>query len=143
MLQDFNDVFSLRKPRDIKAGLSSGLKSAGKGIMAGAVGVVAAPVYYGYTEGGWGCAKGAAVGTHAVQGAAGWPEVCLEKKSSYSGGQQEVFRSHIRLARCACLPGHAHSWQCACIPLHEPEPATNESLKQWADTAGCNPLVPW
>ena len=76
VLQDFNDVFSLRKPRDIKAGLSSGLKSAGKGILGGALGVVAAPVYYGYTEGGWGCAKGAAVGAHPVQGDAGWPEVC-------------------------------------------------------------------
>lgn len=34
----FNDVFSTRRPRDAKAGLSSGLKSIGKGIAAGVVG---------------------------------------------------------------------------------------------------------
>ena len=31
----FNDVFSLRRPRDAKAGLASGLKSAGKGLVTG------------------------------------------------------------------------------------------------------------
>ena len=115
MLQDFNDVFSLRKPRDLKAGLSSGLKSAGKGILGGAVGVVAAPVYYGYTEGGWGCAKGAAVGAHAVNLAAGWPEAC--HASGCTEGQQKVLRLPMRLARSACLLGHAHGWQDVCIPL--------------------------
>ena len=33
---DFNDVFSLRRPRDAKAGLASGAKSIGKGLLAGA-----------------------------------------------------------------------------------------------------------
>ena len=32
---DFNDVFSLRRPRDAKAGLASGAKSIGKGLLAG------------------------------------------------------------------------------------------------------------
>ena len=141
MLQDFSDVFSLRKPRDIKAGLSSGLKSAGKGILGGAVGVVAAPVYYGYTEGGWGCAKGAAVGTHAVQGAAGWAGVCLA--CCCTGGQQKVLRPPVRLARCACLQGHAHGWQGICISPHELAPATHKTLKQWADTARTNSVLPW
>ncbi len=35
---EFSDVFSLRKPKDAKAGLSSGLKSIGKGIAAGVAG---------------------------------------------------------------------------------------------------------
>lgn len=76
------------------------------------MGVVAAPVYYGYTEGGWGCAKGAAVGAHAVQRAAGWPEVCLA--CGCTEGQQEVLRPPMRLARCACLLSHAHGWQGIC-----------------------------
>lgn len=33
---DFNDMFSLRRPRDAKAGLASGAKSIGKGLLAGA-----------------------------------------------------------------------------------------------------------
>lgn len=31
--------FSLRKPKDFKAGLSSGMKTIGKGVLAGAVGM--------------------------------------------------------------------------------------------------------
>jgi hypothetical protein len=58
----FNDVFSLRKPKDAKAGLSSGLKSTGKGILAGAVGLFAAPVVMAREEGAKGFAKGVAVG---------------------------------------------------------------------------------
>ena len=38
------DMFSTRKPRDVKAGASSGLKSVTKGIVTGAVGLVAAPI---------------------------------------------------------------------------------------------------
>ncbi len=36
----FEDIFSLRKPRDAKAGLASGLKSMAKGVLAGSVGLV-------------------------------------------------------------------------------------------------------
>eukprot|EP00193_Tetraselmis_chui_P013864 CAMPEP_0177775640 /NCGR_PEP_ID=MMETSP0491_2-20121128/14234_1 /TAXON_ID=63592 /ORGANISM="Tetraselmis chuii, Strain PLY429" /LENGTH=76 /DNA_ID=CAMNT_0019294271 /DNA_START=562 /DNA_END=789 /DNA_ORIENTATION=- len=32
---DLNDFFSLRKPKDAKAGLASGLKSMGTGVCAG------------------------------------------------------------------------------------------------------------
>ena len=38
------DMFSTRKPKDVKAGASSGLKSVTKGIVTGAVGLVAAPI---------------------------------------------------------------------------------------------------
>lgn len=31
----FDDVFSLRKPRDFRAGLASGAKSVAKGVLAG------------------------------------------------------------------------------------------------------------
>ena len=34
---NFNDVFSLRRPRDAKAGLASGAKSIGKGLLVGAL----------------------------------------------------------------------------------------------------------
>ncbi|KAG2438479.1 hypothetical protein HXX76_005032 [Chlamydomonas incerta] len=58
----FNDVFSLRKPRDAGAGLASGLKSIAKGILGGAAGLVAAPIV-GASQGGvTGFAKGLASG---------------------------------------------------------------------------------
>ncbi|KAG1671690.1 hypothetical protein FOA52_007481 [Chlamydomonas sp. UWO 241] len=41
---DFNDVFSLRAPKDAKAGLSSGAQSIAKGVVGGLVGLVAAPL---------------------------------------------------------------------------------------------------
>ena len=56
------DVFSLRKPKDIRAGLSSGGKSIVKGIGAGVVGLVAAPALGAHQEGFVGFAKGAAAG---------------------------------------------------------------------------------
>lgn len=59
---NINDIFSLRKPRDVKAGLSSGLKSMGKGIVGGAVGLFAAPVVGASQEGFTGFAKGVATG---------------------------------------------------------------------------------
>lgn len=59
----FNDVFSLRKPKDAKAGLSSGAKSIGKGVLAGVVGLVAAPVMMAREEGVKGFAKGVGAGS--------------------------------------------------------------------------------
>jgi len=59
---DFNSIFSLRKPRDAKAGFASGAKSAAKGIIAGTVGLFAAPAIGAHQEGVIGFAKGAAVG---------------------------------------------------------------------------------
>lgn len=67
----FNDVFSLRKPRDAGAGLASGLKSIAKGILGGAAGLVAAPIV-GASQGGvTGFAKGLASGVRAGLGILG------------------------------------------------------------------------
>ncbi|EFJ53165.1 molecular chaperone [Volvox carteri f. nagariensis] len=55
---DFNDVFSLRRPRDARAGLASGLKSIAKGVLGGAAGLVAAPIVGARSEGLAGFAKG-------------------------------------------------------------------------------------
>ncbi|GLI63100.1 hypothetical protein VaNZ11_006004, partial [Volvox africanus] len=59
---DFNDVFSLRKPRDARAGFASGLKSIAKGVLGGAAGLVAAPIVGAQREGVTGFAKGLAQG---------------------------------------------------------------------------------
>ncbi|KAL4428793.1 hypothetical protein ABPG77_005231 [Micractinium sp. CCAP 211/92] len=58
----FDEVFSLRKPRDLKAGLASGAKSVAKGVLAGTIGLVAAPAIGAHQEGLAGFAKGAAAG---------------------------------------------------------------------------------
>jgi len=58
----FQDIFSLRRPRDAKAGLSSGMKSLGKGLVGGVVGLVAAPVVGATQDGFTGFAKGVATG---------------------------------------------------------------------------------
>ena len=61
-LDTLNSVFSLRKPRDIRAGLSSGSKSVVKGILAGTVSLVGAPVVGAVSNGWAGFAKGVGVG---------------------------------------------------------------------------------
>ncbi|KAK9865762.1 hypothetical protein WJX84_008412 [Apatococcus fuscideae] len=63
---EFQDVFSLRRPKDIKAGLASGGKSIVKGLGAGVVGLVAAPALGAHQEGFVGFAKGAAAGCAGV-----------------------------------------------------------------------------
>lgn len=112
---DFNDMFSLRKPRDAKAGLASGAKSVAKGVLAGAVGLVAAPAIGAHQEGLKGFAKGAAAGiagavllpvtgvavgaTQVVRGIANSAEAVREKANGkwwdeVSDGMQTVL-SHI------------------------------------------------
>ena len=59
---DFNMLFSLRKPQHVGAGLVSAGKSVAKGVLAGAVGLVAAPAVGAAQEGFKGFAKGAAAG---------------------------------------------------------------------------------
>lgn len=61
--QQIHNIFSLKRPRDIKAGLASGGKSALKGIAAGTVGLFAAPVVGAYTDGFKGFGQGIAAGT--------------------------------------------------------------------------------
>ena len=63
---DFNDIFSLRRPKDAKAGVSSGLKSYAKGIVGGVAGLIAAPVIGAQKEGVTGFAKGVATGLASV-----------------------------------------------------------------------------
>jgi hypothetical protein len=58
----FNDIFSIRRPKDAKAGLSSGLKSIAKGVIGGVAGLVAAPVVGAQQHGISGFAKGVATG---------------------------------------------------------------------------------
>ena len=61
-IEGFQSLFSLRRPSDAAAGFSSGLKSAAKGVLAGTVGLIAAPAV-GASQGGMaGFAKGAAAG---------------------------------------------------------------------------------
>ena len=62
----FNSMFSLRKPRDIGAGLSSGTKSLVKGILAGTVSLVGGPIIGAVSEGWVGFAKGVAVGRQSL-----------------------------------------------------------------------------
>jgi hypothetical protein len=58
----FGDLFSLRRPRDFGAGMASGAKSVVKGVISGAVGLVAAPTIGAHQDGLRGFAKGAAAG---------------------------------------------------------------------------------
>jgi hypothetical protein len=69
--QHIDNIFSLKRPRDIRAGLASGGKSALKGIAAGTVGLFAAPVVGAYTDGFKGFGQGVCAGTGHVT-------LCLE-----------------------------------------------------------------
>jgi curved DNA-binding protein CbpA len=63
---DFNDFFSLRRPKDAASGLNSGLKSAGKGVLAGAAALIAAPIAGAKAEGASGFFKGLGAGVAAA-----------------------------------------------------------------------------
>lgn len=94
---DLNDLFSLRKPQNAKAGFASGAKSVLKGVTAGVVGLIAAPVLGAQQEGLKGFAKGAAAGvvgavvfpvtgvavgaTQVVRGIANQPEAVRASQS--------------------------------------------------------------
>jgi hypothetical protein len=57
-----SDVFSLRKPKDLRAGLASGGKSILKGVGAGIAGLFVAPAVGALEEGALGFAKGVGAG---------------------------------------------------------------------------------
>lgn len=57
-----DDVFSLRKPKDLGAGLSSAGQSAVKGVLIGAAALVSAPIVGARAEGARGFAKGLGLG---------------------------------------------------------------------------------
>ena len=63
---DFNDFFSLRRPKDAASGLNSGLKSVGKGALAGAAALIAAPIAGAKAEGASGFFKGLGAGLAAA-----------------------------------------------------------------------------
>ena len=89
-----NDIFSLRRPRDAAAGVSSGLQSVSKGVLGGAAALVAAPVVGARTGGAAGFFKGLGAGvasavvlpavgvavgvTQIVRGVANTPEAIAE-----------------------------------------------------------------
>jgi hypothetical protein len=56
------EPFSLRQPKDIRAGLSSGLQSVSKGVLGGAVTLLAAPLVGASQDGLSGFAKGVVAG---------------------------------------------------------------------------------
>jgi len=58
----FNSLFSTRRPKDASAGFSSAYKSIGKGVLAGAVSLVAQPIAGAQQEGTKGFFKGLATG---------------------------------------------------------------------------------
>lgn len=62
-LEEMASFFSLRKPKNAKAGLASGSKNFVKGVVAGAVNLVAAPVIGAQQEGLKGFAMGVGAGT--------------------------------------------------------------------------------
>ena len=57
-----DNPFSTRRPKDALAGLSSGLKNAGKGVGLGVAGLIAAPIVGAQQEGAAGFAKGLVAG---------------------------------------------------------------------------------
>ena len=58
----FNSLFSTRRPKDTSAGFSSATKSIGKGVIAGAVSLLAQPITGAQQEGAKGFFKGLATG---------------------------------------------------------------------------------
>jgi len=58
----FNELFSTRKPKDAIAGVASGVKSVGKGVLAGVASLVANPIMGAREEGVSGFFKGCAAG---------------------------------------------------------------------------------
>lgn len=74
-LEEMAGFFSLRKPKNAKAGLASGSKNFVKGVVAGAVNLVAAPVIGAQQEGLKGFAMG--VGAGACVAASWYLQWCV------------------------------------------------------------------
>ena len=104
----FNDVFSLRRPRDAKAGLSSGGKSAAKGLAVGVLGLVVAPIAGAVQDGAAGFAKGLASGKPPCSAACSSSQNCdkapcgqLGCGRNCSSGQRQY-----KAGRTGCLLTH-------------------------------------
>ncbi|GLC44692.1 hypothetical protein PLESTB_000973900 [Pleodorina starrii] len=116
---DFNDVFSLRKPRDAKAGVASGLKSIAKGVLGGAAGLVAAPIVGAQREGVAGFAKGLAQG---VVGAVVLPV------TGVGVGTVQIVRGVINTPEAVVQSSYGKLW--------------DESRREWVDKDMIVPLEP-
>lgn len=96
--QHIDNIFSLKRPRDIRAGLSSGAKSAAKGIALGTAGLFAAPIFGAYTDGVKGFAQG--VG-------AGELNMLVLSRNSYTGQTEDLCLNptemQVLLGLCCCL----------------------------------------
>lgn len=92
----FDDIFSLRRPRDARAGLSSGLKSIAKGVVGGVAGLVAAPVIGATQQGVTGFAKGVATGGACAPCVLGW----AHKKTACVMPMQAHQSRHLGAPRC-------------------------------------------
>eukprot|EP00955_Chlamydomonas_euryale_P072531 361427-Chlamydomonas_euryale.AAC.6 len=108
---DFNDIFSLRRPKDAAAGFSSGLKSYAKGIVGGAVGLVAAPVIGAQRDGIAGFAKGLATG---VAGAVVLPV------TGVAVGTVQMFRGVANTPEALAEAGKGKTW--------------DQEQRQWVET---------
>lgn len=105
---NFQDIFSLRRPRDAKAGISSGLKSFGKGIVGGAVGLFAAPVVGATQDGLSGFAKGVATG------AARRGRTAATQRPRHTGARCAALRRSVgRQAQPATSPAASYIVACA------------------------------
>ncbi len=116
---DFNDVFSLRKPKDARAGVASGLKSIGKGVAAGVVGLVAGPVIGAKQEGFVGFGKGLAAGeperpSRGSRAARTRPAVSADAGAAALGGKQ--LRSEARASPAPAFCRLQAWWAPWCCP---------------------------
>jgi hypothetical protein len=108
-----DDLFSTRRPKDFRAGVASGLKSAGKGLVTGVTGLFAAPIIGARDEGFKGCAKGIAVG---VAGAVVLPVAGVGVGTAQSAFPGQTDRQTDQLGAAPgdnALPGSLNSFlQC-------------------------------
>ena len=106
------DLFSLRRPKDFKAGLSSGSKSLAKGVLGGAMSLIAAPVMGAFEGGLLGFGKGVLTG--------------------------EASRAHVS---CLVLLLHAHILvpecrrRCSCDPPSRGRVCGRHAGRAWRDRA--------
>eukprot|EP00775_Hariotina_reticulata_P005423 gene5423-5656_t len=114
------DIFSLNKPRDIKAGIASGLKSLGKGVVGGTVGLIAAPILGAATGGVAGFAKGIATG---VAGAV------LLPATGVSVAVVQVTRGFINQSEAVMESYKGRVW--------------DQSLRCWVEQPGVTALTSW
>jgi hypothetical protein len=73
---EFSDLFSVRRPKNVLAGLSSGTQSALKGVTAGVATLIAAPIVGAKQEGTSGFFKGLGAGARPASANRVWFRCC-------------------------------------------------------------------